>query len=59
MFYNFTEAREYSRNSVSMGRIDQSHAQKSSGVTTSTYSAISRPGAGLEDHWPSMLRASV
>ena len=59
MFYNFTEAREYSRNSVSMGRIDQSHAQKSSGVTTSTYSAISRPGAGLEDHWLSMLRASV
>jgi len=30
---NFTVACEYSRNSVSMVRIYQSHAQKASGVT--------------------------
>ena len=30
---NFTAAREHFRNNVSMGRIDQSHAQKESGDT--------------------------
>jgi len=34
-------------NSVSMGRIDQSHAQKASGVTTSIHCVISPPGRGL------------
>ena len=33
----------YARNSASMGRIDQSHAQKASGVTTSIQFEISRP----------------
>jgi len=32
------------RNIASMGRIDQSHAQKASGVTTSIHFVISRPG---------------
>jgi len=64
-FDKFTAARECSRNSVSMGRIDQSHAQKASGVTSSIYFVISRPGtgswAGVVDHCPneSMLRICV
>jgi len=41
---DFNAAREYSRNSVSMGRIDQAHAQKASGVATGVYFIISRPG---------------
>jgi len=44
MLDNFTAARECSHHSVSMGRIDQSHAQKASGVTTS--------GAGLQPIGP-------
>jgi len=52
--WHFTAAREYSCNRVSMGRIDQSHAQKTSGVTTSIHFVISRPGTGswprIEDH---------
>ena len=44
IFENCAAAREYSRNSASMGGIDQSHAQKVSGVTTSTHFVISRPG---------------
>jgi len=44
MFDNFTAAWAYSRNSVAMGRTDQPHAQKASGVTTSTHFAISRGG---------------
>jgi len=47
---NYTAAQKYYRNSVSMRRIDQSHAQKASGVTTSIHFAISPPG--LEDHCP-------
>ena len=43
---NFAETRAYSRNSVSMRRIAQSHAQKASGVTTSLHFVISRPGTG-------------
>jgi len=39
---SFTAAREYYRDSGSMESIDQSHAQKASGVTTC--STISRPG---------------
>jgi len=58
MLDNLTAAREYSRNSVSIGGIDQSHAQKASGVTTSIHFIISLPG-----RWgplPSgMLRTSV
>jgi len=46
---NFTAVREHSRSSVSMGRIDQSHAQKVSGVTTSIHFVISLPGTGS---WP-------
>jgi len=34
----------YARNSASMGRIDQSHAQIASGATTGTHFVISRPG---------------
>jgi len=45
MLDNFTAAREYSRNSVSMGRIVQSHAQKESGCATSIHLVFSRPGA--------------
>jgi len=45
MLDNFTAAREYSRNCVSMGRIDQSHVQKASGVTTRMHHAILRPRA--------------
>ena len=42
---HFTAAREYHRNSASMGRIDQSHVLKVSGVTISmTRFVISRPG---------------
>jgi len=44
MLDNFTAAREYSRNSVSVGRIDESHVQEASGVTISKHFAISRPG---------------
>jgi len=44
MLDNFTAAREYFRNSISVGRIDQSHAQKASGVTTSIHFVISLPG---------------
>jgi len=40
---NFTAAREDSRNSVSMGGIDQLHAQKASGVITSIRFVISHP----------------
>jgi len=50
MLDNFTAAREYSRNSVSMGRIVQSHAQKESGCATSIHLVFSRPG--VEDHCP-------
>jgi len=39
----FTAAREYSCNSVSMGRIDQSHTQKESGGATSMHFQISPP----------------
>jgi len=49
MVDKFTAAREYSRNSVCMGRINLSHAQKANGVT-STQFVISRPGG--EDHCP-------
>ena len=41
---NFTAAREYSLNSVSIGRIDQSHAQKAIGVITSIHFVTSRSG---------------
>ena len=41
---NLTAAREYSCHSVSMGRTDQSPAQKASGVTTSIHFVLSRPG---------------
>ena len=44
MLDNFTATREYSCNSASVGRIDQSHAQKVSGVTTSIHFVTSRPG---------------
>jgi len=44
MLDNFTATREYSCNNVSMGRIDRSHAEKPSGVTTSTHFVISQPG---------------
>jgi len=39
----FTAAREFSRNSVSMGRSGQSHAQKVSGVNTSVHFVICGP----------------
>ena len=45
MLDDFTSAREYSSNRVSMGKIDQSHAQKASLITTSIHFVISRPGA--------------
>jgi len=50
---SFTATREYvcsmtlslyARNSVSIGKTDQSHAQKVSGVTTSIHFGISQPG---------------
>jgi len=63
MFDNFIAAREYSRNSVSIGRIDQSHAQKASGVTTSIHFVILMPGTGswfgVEDHSPKECCALV
>jgi len=46
MLDNFTVAREYSCYSVCLRRIDQSHAQKASGVTTSIHFVISRVGPG-------------
>jgi len=46
----FYMARECSCNSVSIGRIDQSNAQKVSGVITGIHFVISRNG--VEDHCP-------
>jgi len=41
---NSAAAREYSRNSAFMGRINQLHAQKASGVTIRIHFVISWPG---------------
>ena len=63
MLDNFTAGREYSCNSVSVGRFGQSHAQKASGVTTSVHFVNLLKFTGrsrrLKATAVSMLRASV